>query len=516
MLGLCLLSLSATPLLVPQEEVVQDFRKYFRRTKETWERVEYIQALRGIDEAEVAEVLLPVLRDKDPLVVQAARQVLADLPSAEARAPLLLPLTKGKPKEALPALLRAAGEGPWPEAKEAVREHLEHKKSDARLWAAWTAGRLQDSLAIPLLGELATRDKEVPVRVAAVDSLRLFGNGRRAEIELFVVTALADEDMSVVATACRAAQEVRLAGTVPELIRLLEEGGRLMQNAYPALRAITDMEYDDSASRWRGWWDRAAATWSMPSDEDVAKRMALREAEDVDYRTKNAETTFAGVPTPSRSLIFVIDISGSMEEFVIDREHFRKLGFTRFEKIEIVREEVRKAVQVLGPEVKFNILAFASEIFPWRKKLAQSNSLNRRSALAFLNDLEPLGGARSAELASAGLGGAAALEAGRTNTFGALCAALGVKPEEAATPRATTPSKGTEALGAGVDTIFLLTDGIPSTGQLTDTDDILDAVTELNRFRGVVIHAIAIGEFRKSFMIRLARQNGGEFSDLGK
>ena len=32
----------------------------------------------------------------------------------------------------------------------------------------------------------------------------------------------------------------------------------------------------------------------------------------------------------------------------------------------------------------------------------------------------------------------------------------------------------------------------------------------------VVIHTIAIGEFQKNFMRRLAEQNGGSFVDLGR
>jgi hypothetical protein len=31
-----------------------------------------------------------------------------------------------------------------------------------------------------------------------------------------------------------------------------------------------------------------------------------------------------------------------------------------------------------------------------------------------------------------------------------------------------------------------------------------------------VIHALALGQFRRDFMERLARENGGNFVDLGK
>jgi Mg-chelatase subunit ChlD len=67
-----------------------------------------------------------------------------------------------------------------------------------------------------------------------------------------------------------------------------------------------------------------------------------------------------------------------------------------------------------------------------------------------------------------------------------------------------------------VDTIFFLSDGRPSTGEFVDTEDILREVLKANELRKVVIHTIAIGEFQKSFMQRLAEKSGGVFVDLGR
>ena len=44
-----------------------------------------------------------------------------------------------------------------------------------------------------------------------------------------------------------------------------------------------------------------------------------------------------------------------------------------------------------------------------------------------------------------------------------------------------------------IDTIFVLSDGEPSVGDLIDPQSIRDAVVEMNATRGVVIHTIAIG-----------------------
>ena len=42
------------------------------------------------------------------------------------------------------------------------------------------------------------------------------------------------------------------------------------------------------------------------------------------------------------------------------------------------------------------------------------------------------------------------------------------------------------------------------------------SITEINRFRRITLHTIAIGEFQKDFMQELARLNGGVFVDLGR
>ena len=115
-------------------------------------------------------------------------------------------------------------------------------------------------------------------------------------------------------------------------------------------------------------------------------------------------------------------------------------------------------------------------------------------------------GSSEEDLARAGLTGAANLEAGKTNTFGALMRALEVSGRGAT-------DRGYEV---AVDTIFFLSDGRPTTGELIDPDDILREVRGANRLRKVVIHTIAIGEFQKQFMKTLATENGGMFVDLGR
>ena len=79
-----------------------------------------------------------------------------------------------------------------------------------------------------------------------------------------------------------------------------------------------------------------------------------------------------------------------------------------------------------------------------------------------------------------------------------------------------------------VDTIFFLSDGTPTVGKVVDQDEILAEVRELNRWRRVRIHTVALlkGEApasmgaeenpaaSASFMRRLAEENGGDFREI--
>jgi hypothetical protein len=111
------------------------------------------------------------------------------------------------------------------------------------------------------------------------------------------------------------------------------------------------------------------------------------------------------------------------------------------------------------------------------------------------------------------MGSGAQLALGKTNTMGALLAAFGL-PVDRLTPdrkleRMRKPRKD-------LDTIFFLTDGRASTGIYLDRDEILREVRRINRYRRIVIHAIAIGEFEKGFLKLLAHENKGMFVDLGR
>jgi len=507
--------LLAAPFFVQADETVKDFRKFYRKEKDPLAKTELIHSLEGIEDPGVAEVLMPLLDDRDPLQVQAALKVLGKLRDPASRAPLMTPLVDEKPTTLIAPILLCAADSAWKEFAPLARPYLLSKDDTVRLWAVTLIGTGGDIEALPDIANLVTSDPHPLVRAAAVQTLILRGKGREDIAGPPLVAALQDESVAVSGAACIGLRTVRTAEAIGPLVELFQHGeGRIMEEVWPTLVALTDEPFGPDAEMWAKWWGRVAEQYTLLTDAEVAKRKAARTASNAQYTLPNKEASFMGVDTSSRQIVFVIDVSGSMEEEVTAKDAFRERGFTKFRKLDIVKEELSRSIEQLGDNVYFNVYSFATKVHPWRKKPVPANALNKRSAMAWVQKLKPIGGGQAAAQASAGLKGSSGLEDGRTNTYAALLAGLGIEAD----PRKRGPV--TEAAAADpkevADTMFFLSDGKPTVGELVDTEDILQSINALNRFRKVVVHTIAIGDFTSSFIKQLAIDNGGVFVDLGR
>jgi len=507
--------LLAAPMFMQADETVKDFKRFYRKEKDPLNKIELIYSLEDIDDPGVAKVMIPILTDKNPELAQAALAVVTQLPSAAARQPLLNLLLEGKNTVLLPSILRAAADGHWSEFAEASRLYLVDRDDTVRLWAVTVAGSLRDELALEPSCKMVVEAPHSLVRAAAVETVVKLGKGKEEIAGPPLVAALNDKNISVSVAACVGLRTIRTKIAIDPLITILESGtGRILEQIWPTLVEITDNQYNDDPRIWRNWWNAAGETYVIPTDAKIAERRAARAATSALYVAPRAEADFMGVKTSSRQIVFVIDVSGSMEEEIIDRDGFRERGFTRFTKLAIVKEELSRSIEQLGDNVVFNIYSFASEVDPWRKKPVPANALNKRSAMAWVRKLKPIGGAQASQRASAGLSGSSDLEKGRTNTYAALLAGLGVSAD----PKKRGPMTETaaEEMDKIADTMFFLSDGKPTVGELVDTEDIKTAIGEINRFRKVVIHTIAIGDVPSNFIKDLAEENGGVFVDLGR
>jgi Mg-chelatase subunit ChlD len=161
-------------------------------------------------------------------------------------------------------------------------------------------------------------------------------------------------------------------------------------------------------------------------------------------------------------VIFILDVSGSMSE-TLRSEYVGKTGKPR---IDVAKQELATCIDSLEPQSLFNIIVFSSDVDTWLDGVASFSKSTKDEAKKFVGAL--------------GAGGA-------TNLYDSLKHAFSDKD---------------------VDTIFVLSDGEPTAGEITDPTLIRDRVQQWNKTRRIVIHTIAVGG---SFQVLewLAADSGG-------
>jgi Mg-chelatase subunit ChlD len=182
-------------------------------------------------------------------------------------------------------------------------------------------------------------------------------------------------------------------------------------------------------------------------------------------------------------MAFCIDFSGSMSAKMTKvSSDYAGEGKTLKDitRMEMVKEELFRVVKSLKADTYFNIIGFETNIKKWRDGQVQATPENRDAAVSWITALQPTGG---------------------TNIYDALEEAFGL----ASGKYAMTP-----------DTIFLLSDGSPGSGKITNANEILAEIARINRTRNVVINTIGVGTGGEAFLKSLAEQNGGIYRSAGE
>ncbi|MCK5266189.1 MAG: VWA domain-containing protein, partial [Candidatus Thorarchaeota archaeon] len=158
-----------------------------------------------------------------------------------------------------------------------------------------------------------------------------------------------------------------------------------------------------------------------------------------------------------RQYVFILDKSGSM-------------GGT---KIEQARTAFNSMIETLLPNDLFNVVAFDNEILTLWVEPHSASATSIEEAQTWVSNIQP---------------------GGSTNFHGAMMAGL-----------------ETMTTGDNVKAILMLSDGLPTAGDITSTSGILTAVEEANDL-GVSISTVAFGsDSDENLMANMAVQNDGFF-----
>lgn len=372
-----------------------------------------IRATKHLDDEKLTKKVRKMLRDKDPMIAIAAIEALAVKRDRESIKDLEKLLGKTKDDDVRQATLAGLsaiydGENEW------VERLVEYGKNE-----------------------------DVDLRNAALIEVARLG---RTNLDEIFLAALKHENWSTRLTALGALVARRDADLVKPIVeRMQEESGRMAIEFGDALFRLTGESFGKNGAIWARWLGDQTGSINLIDESDVAKIIS----EEEERRLKQiSEAEFFGIRIESHRVLFIIDVSGSMNEPLRAR-YTTEQGKPR---IDVAKEELAKAIKALDDNALFNIAPFSTGVESWLEEgVANAGDATRDDALEYVGRLGALGG---------------------TNLYGSL-------------------EYGFSDLD--VDTIFVLSDGEPSVGDLLDPQLIRDAVKEMNATRKVVIHTISVG-----------------------
>lgn len=500
---------------------LQSARKHIRSNDESI-RADAVLSLAEIDTVDAAALVLRVAHDRSWRVRQAVQTSLRRFRSEQVVEYLAdQALRPGRP-QMVAAIAYAFGKARHRQAKSVLVELCHNESWTVQRSALVGLGDLGDRSTVGSISSFLTH-KEPTLRTIAVDSLAKLGG---EEVIDPVITALDDKAWQVRSSAIAALKKFRVKKSIAPLIAQLEkEKGRLAQDSWDALKEITGFTFDFDADVWKAWWERSkegfrpppprrsGATASAGSGSASSQRSASgSRAGSTGTRKRYATPTrsYYGISTASNRILFLLDASRSMADEVdgvVKKKVDKKVRYAHERlardyksnvKIEIAKEELIDTISKLDDKTLFNVVAYETNIHPWEKKLVPASTINRNRAIEFIRKQHARGvqsERSSRRRTSSG--------SGRTNIYDALelafkSAGIGVYDRH---------------YRSGVDTIFLLSDGTPTTGKIVNTNEILGEIRRMNGLRKVTIHTINIGRNRE-FLRQLATQNGGNYVDL--
>jgi Mg-chelatase subunit ChlD len=319
--------------------------------------------------------------------------------------------------------------------------------------------------------ETALEKEQDPMVLAEMVRIRAKGGFPR-DIVALLARRLDDPRWPVRAAVIAELGRIRHKDAVDVLVKqMAKEKGRLLDDIATVLKDLTRQRYGPEPDPWRIWWEKARDGWSPPPAGAVAGD------EEVGVR-KGAFVYFYGIQTTSKRIVFCIDFSGSMD-FPLDGEDGKEPP-----RIETAKRELLQALAALPEDAQFNLVVYSSTVSVWKKTMQAATLRNKQLARKYIEKRKP---------------------AGATNIYDALNKSLDVA---AAGSKAKRKAKDVPV----ADTIFFLTDGVPTNGRVVDPKQILKEITARNRLLDVVIHTVGVSEDQNAgFLLNLAKQNRGRY-----
>jgi HEAT repeat protein/Mg-chelatase subunit ChlD len=439
----------------------------------TPQRMLALEQLARFDDPVCVDALIEILERREVAMYPSARRILGGYAREKTQARILTQGLRHRDPSVRAQVLLALGDGrptglDWVGLAE---EALDDPTPEVRASAVRALARMRSDGRLDRILEL-TSDKSERVRMEIPAALvRLAGSRAMSALD----GMMRDSRWRVRLAVAQALADVKTPSSVTRLVGMLErERGRLREDLVALLERLTGRVYGADAEAWQQYLAEAPDDFLRTGD-----RLAL--AGKPPPRYVGGAYTYYSIGTTSQHFVVVTDLSGSMNAPVTVPG---RTGSTS--RIELTKTELSRLIESLDSGVWFNLVTFSGKGRLWRTRLSPADDRNKRAALAEVKDYH-------AE--------------GATDIHGALDKVFDMA-EAALDARVAS----TEDL----DTIFLLSDGAPSAGQVRDTSLLLQYVEERNRTLQLRIHCISLTSELESreFMERLAKLGDGHYVEL--
>jgi hypothetical protein len=242
---------------------------------------------------------------------------------------------------------------------------------------------------------------------------------------------------------------VHLPGAIQELISLLPDvDGEICGDILRHLAAVSGRSFGPDGKAWLEWWEKNKDDFKFPaSDVTIPTAVAA----------SPGTPTYYGLAIQARRIVFVLDISGSMNG----------------PRLMAAKRELMQAIDGLPEEATINIVVFNDHAAAWQRIMKPATPATKKAARNFITGL---------------------YASGHTAAYDALDTAFRFDAEA----------------------VYFLSDGEPNAGKIASPAAILVAITQTNRARRISIYTIGIepGELGgplDMFVKTLAEQNFGVY-----
>lgn len=314
-------------------------------------------------------------------------------------------------------------------------------------------------------------DRDLATRQGAA---RALGELRSpAAIERLFELFTDDDDWRVRYEALKAIEKLRLPESLGVLIgRIGKETLRMRDEISFSLRMLTGLAVP--TNNWDEWLAKDGEGFELPTFAEAVAAEDERARNRPDG-TAGTTTGFFDIRIVSDRIIFICDMSSSMEEPVkevpktggsIVRE-----GRDAMSRFELAKLQLLQVIGSIPDDTLFNVYFFSHVIEPFDRRMERMKRRTRGKALTWIREQFPNGS---------------------TNVWDALLTAY---------------------LEPSVDTIYLLTDGHPTDGDITDPGEIRERVRHWNATRHITVHAISLGRY-SPLLEGLAEDSGGTYREF--